>query len=245
MCRTTTLRQLITVLVDEVLKDEGALRSEKQALVEHILNNSTLSLTSDSIELNRGNYLGVGEENKDRMLIIPRFCVFTFGILDIFDSLKGKERAWHLKSLYSFKELEDAVRYKSVNKNIVVAIVDGEILDYEIKKSNIADAFGGFGSVVVWETYVYRLNYLLQDQEIEEKFQNLESLEQWIKHIVRQGAEEIEVYHLIEDYKMDFTVTQVAYNTNNQHDEGSWLLWQQRVSGTIEDDDEDEEDWDF
>lgn len=244
MVRQITLRQLVTKLVDEVLKEEGALRSEKQALVEHILNNSTLELTADSIELKRGNYLGIGEENKDRILTIPRFMVFTFGVLDIFDTLRAKERTWQLKSLYSFKELEDAVRYQSVNKSKVIAILDGEILDYEVKKSSVADAFGGFGSEVVWETYVYKLTYLLQDQEIEEKFQNRESLETWIKHIVREGAEEIEVYHLIEDYKMSFTVTQVAYNTENKEDTGSWLLWQQRVNQDI-DDEEDEEEWDF
>lgn len=242
--RTTTLRQLITRLVDEVLKEEGALRSEKRDLVEYILNNSILELTADALELKRGNYMGIGNENKDKTLTIPRFMVFTFGVLDIFDTLRAKERTWQLKSLYSFKELEDAVRYQSVNKSKVIAILDGEILDYEVKKSSTADAFGGFGSVVIWETYVYKLTYLLQDQEVEEKFQSKESLEDWVKFIVRQGAEEIKVKHLIEDYDMSFTVTQVAYNTENKEDTGSWLLWQQRVNQDI-DDEEDEEDWDF
>lgn len=245
MGRTTTLRQLLAKLVDKVLSEEGALRSEKQALVEHILNNSILELTADALELKRGNYMGIGEENKDRMLNLPKFMFFSFGYMDIFDTLKGRERSWMLKSVYSFKELEDVIRYQNVTRNEVIALVDGEIIDYEVRKADLPDAFGGFGNIVVWETYVYRINYLLNDQEIEEKFQSKESLETWIKHIVREGAEEIKVRHLIEDYDMSFTVTQVAYNTDNSEDMGSWLLWQQRTSDTIEDDDEDEEEWDF
>jgi len=241
--RNQSLRQLLDKILKRLLEDEGLLISERTALREYILSNSCMQLGADTLIMQQGNYLGIGgNEQKDRILEIPRFLSFEFGVQDTFDILKNEERKWRLISYDGIKSLEDGLAYiESNTKKKVVAIIDGEIVGFEVKSSAYKDGFGSWNNVVAWEMDVYKVRYVLDDQELEENFNNRDSLEMWVKHIVRERAEKIEVYNLIEGYKMGFTVNVIAYNSNLQNDSGAWLIWQE-LNSTYEYDEEDEDD---
>ncbi len=241
-----SLRQLLDKILKHLLTDEGLLISERISLREHILSNSCLQLSADSILLQQGNFMGVGgNEEKDRVLVLPRFMSFEFGVQDVFDIVSNKERKWRLISYSGIKALEDGLAYiESSTKKKVVALVDGEIVDFEVKSSAYKDTFGSWTNIVNWEINVYKVSYIMDDKELEEIFSNRDSLEMWIKHIVRKGAKQIKVTNLIEGYEMGFTVNVIAYNSNDNNDSGAWLIWQQQKH-EVEDEYDEEEDVDL
>lgn len=237
MSRTTTLRQLIYTATKEALKREGLLRTEIHELVEYILNNSSLKLTVEEIEIVRGNYMGIGKESKDRTITIPRFIIYSFSRQDVYGTLEGKDRTWKLKSFISFDALENALGYYREEDNVAV-IIDGEVVGFELRP-NAAYSFGGWNKDIKWDREVYSVKYILDEDYKEERFKNKLSLENWVKVLVKRGAEEIEVRNLMDSIHLGFTVSGTLYDSNNMDNRGMWLLWQEQKQDEY-DDEEDE-----
>jgi hypothetical protein len=191
-----------------------------------------------------GNYAGIGENNKEKKLTIPRFVTFAFGKLDIFSVLESKTRTWKISSYSSFDELEDSLKYQSADRKMIV-LVDGEVLDYTVDSQCERDSFGDWMRSVSWQADIFKVFYTEEGIEKEEKFCDRFVLEKYIKDIVRKGAKEIKVFNIIEDKGLGFSVTGTLYNTDDMDDTNTWLIWSKHDPDDLVEDEEEVEEWHF
>lgn len=230
MGRETTLRQLVYNCVKEATRDEGLIRTELHELTEYILNNSVLELSSERLHLTEGNSLGIGENNKDKKVILPRFLSFNFSKKNIFQLLNNNSsRTWQIRTYYDFNELESTLIYNIDNK--LVVIIDGEITDYELKSGQ------QWGWEVIWDCDAYIVTYFLDNIEEREVFKSRIQVKNRLLELTEQGADEIVAYNIIEGKSMDFVINQTLYSTRPSEDDAAGLLW----LGNDDDFDEEEE----
>jgi hypothetical protein len=216
--RETTLRQLIYHAVKEVTKEEGLLRSEIHTLVEHILNNSVLELTTERLHLTEGNFFGVGENNKDRRLTVPRFISFSFKKQSLFDMLNKQGRTWELRTYSDFDDLERALTCELDEQ--LIAIVDGEIVEYQKVGHNT------WGWEIIWGCDAYIVTYVSEDMEQKEILRSKLQLQNRILQLVAEEAEGIQAYNLLSGEKIDFLVRKDIYTTKlTKTADGLWFTW--------------------
>jgi len=236
--RETTLRQLIFMCLKEKLKEEGLTRTELHDLTDYILNNSTMGLTAENIELCEGNRFGVGDENKDKTLTIPRFLGFNYSKTNAYDFFSdNKKKSWRLHTYMSFDNLMSALSFQGVDGTII--IIDGEIIDYNRK---MADNQDYIGYDVIFDTNIYKVSCFLEDKEYEEYFRSKKQLESRVIELVEKKADEISILNKITNEYMYFEINKNIYTnrdiiSKSEDFNQMGLMWVRDV------DDEDDEDW--
>lgn len=217
MGRETTLRQLIYKCNKEILKEEGMTRSELHAVTNWVLNNAAVSkFSADDIYITDGSYIGVGENNKDRTLTLPRFMTYEFGKLDFFTFIENNKRNFKLKSYRSFEELETFLIYATTK---VVVIIDGEIVEYERVGHN------NWGWEVVWGKDTYIITYILNDYDEKEICKSKVQLKNRILWLIEEGAADIVAYNIVEGKSLEFVINRTIYSTKPSADDEPGLLW--------------------
>ena len=213
-----SLRQVLNIFINKVMEEEEVLlRSEQHKIVNHILDNSVLKLSSEKVELFRGNYLGIDKYGRDRELRLPRFMIFSFSKIDESSYTNNAKRTWHLQSFIRFEELESALSLFDLKGSLVM--IDNEIVDYELCDR------GGYSDVVRWGRDIYKISYLLDDKEHREVFNNKEALEIYMCVIARKQILEMTVHHLISNRNLNFRITDDIYTTQEDKNTGCKVVW--------------------
>lgn len=218
MSRETTLRQLIYKCNKEIFKEQGLTRSELQDLTTYVLSTAAVSkLTPDEMFITEGNMIGLGVCNYDRKISIPRFIVYEFGNLGVFELLGGKQKSYKLKSAATFDELENYLIYST---NSVAVVVDGEILKYQ----KVGDK--GWGWEIVWSCDTYIITYISEDLEQKEILRSKQQLQTRLLQIVVEGSTEIQAYNILSGERLDFIVRKDIYTTKATNGaDGLCLIW--------------------
>lgn len=226
-----SLRQVLNIFINEVMRkrNELLLRDEQHKIVDFILDNSSLKLTTNYVELTAENYLGVDEYNRDKPLRLPRFLSFDFIILDE-DNLK---RSWYLRSYSSFEELENLL-YDSNNVDRLV-MIDNEIVNYKVERNN-------FKNILRWSQDVYRLFYIKDDLDCEILYNNKFDLEIHMCVAARNKYKDLSIYNLISEQYLHYSIIET---TNSQRSKAgtckvSWALDNAQHWGNIDDYDGDD-----
>lgn len=227
-----SLRQLIFSAAQESLKPEYLTKSELHETTEYILNNSVLELTAERVCLTEGNYIGIGENNKDRVITLPRFLTFEFSkrsAFDFFNSNKG--RTWKLRSHNTFEELESYLQCKLNSEPVV--FIDGELIEYRLTYAV------GWGYEVEWISCdaVYIVTYLSDDTEEKEIFKSKYKLQKKLIELVNQNAQQVQAYNVIAGISTPFEVQGVLYDSNTPDNKRNWLIW---GTDSVEDDEVEE-----
>mgnify|MGYP001291947187 FL=1 len=166
MGREITLRQLIFKCNKELFKEQGLTRSELHDLTTYVLSTAAVSkLTEEELYISEGNSLGLGVSNYDREITLPRFLVYEFDKLGVFEFLGGNQRTYRLKSFSKFDELESHLKYSTSN---AVVVIDGEITEYQ-KVGNRS-----WGWEIVWGCDAYLVTFTAEDTEHKEVLKSKE-----------------------------------------------------------------------
>lgn len=231
MNREQSLRQLIFKCNKELLKNEGMTRSELHNLTNWVLSNAAISkLTPDEIFLTEGSYLGLGESNFDREIVLPRFMTYEFGRLDFFSFIKDKHKTFRLKSYADFEELE---RYLSYTESDVVVIIDGEVTGYK------KQGHSTYGWEIIWACDVYIVTCVAEDTQRKEIYRSKQQLQAKLLQLVAEEAEEIQAYNIVSGERMDFLVRKDIYSTKATKDSISLCLsWYKDLREVDEDSEE-------
>ena len=196
--KTTTIRKLLTVAVAQALQQEHLLKSEQEELVEYIMDNSTLAVSSnDEIDLYQGNCFGIGDTNKDRELQTPRYCVFSFTrsrLADFHSSwvqAVSLMRCWRLVSMPDFQRVENYIRSNYDKDTYIAVLVAEEPLSFTVLKD--ADTTGDIWvpvcSDIHWVKPIFKLNFKQESAVYEEKFNSKGVLESRILQLIAGNAE--------------------------------------------------------
>ena len=232
MGREQSLRQLIFNCNRELLKSEGMTRSELHDLTTWVLSTAAVSkLNAEAIFITEGNYLGLGVCNYDKEITLPRFLTYELGRLNIFGMLNSKQKSYKLTSYATFEELESHLTYAT---NDIVAIVDGEIVEYKKQGRE------SWGWEIVWGCDAYIVTYFAEDRECKEVLRSKAQLQNRLMQLVAEEAEEIQAYNIISGESLDFLVRKDIYYTTKKSSKTAdslSLTW----CSDMRDDDEDEE----
>lgn len=233
MGRETTLRQLVYMCNKEILKNEGMTRSELHDITNWVLNNAAIyDFTTDVVSITQGNSLGVGEENKDRPVKIPRFMIYELGSINAFDFINNRKDKKHfnLQSLKTFENLEDYLRHHRTGD--IVVIIDGEIVDFERVTTS------AWYTEIVWDIDTHIVTYELEDKEEKEVLRSKKQLENRILELVEKFAVEIQAYDLVQGERLDFQVSDIVYRTIDDNKDKLGIMWVRDVDSDFEEDDD-------
>lgn len=206
--RETTLRQLIFKCNKELFKEQGLTRSELHDLTTYVLSTAAVSrLSENELFITDGNMLGLGVCNYDREITVPRYISYELGNLGVFELLGGKQKSYKLKSYNTFEELESCLTYSS---NTVVAIVDGEIVEYQKQGNN------SWGWEILWGCDTYIVTYVAEDTEHKDVLRSKIQLQNKLLQLVAEEAEEIQAYNIVSGESLDFLVRKDIYCTTKK-----------------------------
>lgn len=228
--KTTTIRGLLTVAITQALQQGHPLISVVGEIVEYILNNSALVVSSpdDSIDLKEGNCFGIGDSNKDRELQTPRFCVFSFTNLKNCNSINC---SWRLKSMPDFQSIEEYIRSNHDDNTNIVVLEDAVPLNFSIvKDANSCGAIWIPESVSIkWEKPVYKLSYKKDNGVYEEKFNSRNKLESRMLQLISNNAELLRAFCSIDNNKhLGFRVAGYVYQSGGKPeitDKNAYIIW--------------------
>lgn len=202
--RETTLRQLVFMCLKEKLKNDGMTRTELHELTDYVLDNSTLELSADNLELYEGNMFGVGNENKDKPLTIPRFLAFTYSRATAFKFfLRDKKKSWSLDTFSSFDNLPSSLIFQGED---VILLIDGEIVGYKVKNGEDV-----YMNDVVFDKDIYSISCVLEDEEHEEFLRSKRDLETRVIELVEQKAKSLNIENLITGEDKFFEIRKNVY----------------------------------
>lgn len=242
----TTLRKIVYKSLKEMLKKEDfVLKSELEKLTNHILDNSSLQMTKDSIYLEDGNNLGVGNENKDKVLKLPKLLLFRLEKRDIEDVVSARSLRWCLTEFNTLESLEMSLEGYARSELKPVVLMSSEIIRYEFDKTNKSN--DGFieihGAKIKWEQEMYAASYESANITTEDKFRSRKDLEKHIIFLVEEGMESIKVESIMEKKELGFCITGTIYDTNHTEEENRvWFNWQEQEESEYWDG---INDWDF
>lgn len=203
MEKKITLRKLLKVVIPAVLKDEHLFESQEDSLIEFMLDNSRVILDSKGhLEMLYGNTLGVGTENKDKPIDIPRFMIFEFRKAN---PLSGESHKWRLGSFESFKDLEEHLTFNIDHENNRIAVlVDGNLVGFDMKDT-ICSAWQ-FGLRPSWSIDVLKLKINMNSEVVYETYNCRNAVEMRIIQLTREKADEIDVYSIPDQERLYFRV---------------------------------------
>jgi hypothetical protein len=224
--KTTTIRKLLTVAVIQAFQQEHLIRSEIDELVEHILNNSTISVSpDDNIDLKEGNFFGIGEENKDRELEVQKYYVFSFTrtrIVDfhsIYVQAVNMTRSWRLVSMPDFQRIEDYIRSNFDDNTYISVLEDAEPLNFTvIRNTGVADdIWTPRCKDVQWEKPAYKLSYKQNGRGQDETFNSKDALENRMLQLISNDTEKLRVFDIIDGNKhLGFRVAGNVYQSGGK-----------------------------
>ncbi|MFA9466853.1 MAG: hypothetical protein ACERKN_21570 [Velocimicrobium sp.] len=224
--KISTIRKLLTVAVTQAFQQEHLIKSEVDELVEHILNNSTISVAlDDNIDLKEGNCFGIGETNKDKELEVQKYYVFSFTrtrIVDFHSSwvqAVNMTRSWRFVSMPDFQRLEDYIRSNSDDNTYIAVLLDAEPLDFTVIRNTevVDDIWTPKCKDVQWEKSVYKLSYKQNGRGQDETFNSKVSLENRMLQLISVNAEKLRVFNLIDGNKhLGFRVTGNVYQSGGK-----------------------------
>jgi len=224
--KKSTIRKLLTVAVTQDFQQEHLIKTEVDELVEHILNNSTISVSpDDNIDLKEGNFFGIGEENKDRELEVQKYYVSSFTrtrIVDFHSSwvqAVNMTRSWRFVSMPDFQRIEDYIRSNSDDNTYIAVLVDAEPLGFTVIKNIgvVDDIWTPKCKDVQWEKAVYKLSYKQNGRGQEETFNSKGSLENRMLQLISVNAEKLRVFSLIDVNKhLGFRVAGNVYQSGGK-----------------------------
>lgn len=198
-----TLRKLLKVVMPEILKDEHLLELQEDALIEYMLDYSSVVLNDKgNLELLYGNRLGIGSENKDKLITIPRFLIFEFRKAN---PISGESHKWRLASFENFKYLEEHLTFNiDFENNRVAVLIDGELVGFDLKDT-ICSSWQ-FALRPTWSTDILRLQITMNGEKIEETYNCKNAVEMRIIQLTREKADEIDVYSIPDQERLYFRV---------------------------------------
>ena len=203
MEKKTTLRELMKMMVPEVLKEEHLLEEQQNSLVEFMLDNSHVIYEKGKLSLLYGNTLGVGIDNKDKPITLPRFMIFEFRKAN---PITGASHKWRLTSFDTFMEMENHLAINVDYENNRVAVVMGnEIVKFEMTPTYLASSWQ-IVNFPVWEENYYKLEVKQKGEVIEEFCNCKNAVELRILQLIRDGAEDIKVYCIPDDKRLYYRV---------------------------------------
>lgn len=228
--KMATIRELLTVAVTQALQQGHTLKSVVVEIVEYILSNSTLVVSSpdDSIYLKEGNCFGIGDSNKDRELQTPRFCVFSFTNLKDCDSINC---SWRLKSMPDFQSIEEYIRSNRDDNTNIVVLEDAVPLKFSLVKdtNSYADIWIPESVSIQWEKPVYKLNYKKDNGVYEEKFNSRNKLESRMLQLISNNAEKLRAFCSMDSNKhLGFRVAEYVYQSGGKPeitDKNAYIIW--------------------
>ena len=218
--RETTLRQLIFEAIKESLKQEALTKAEIHSLTDYILDNGVLKLSAERICLTEGNYFGIGEYNKDRTFILPRFVTFELTRPSAFDMLNfDKSKTWKLRSHDTFEELETYLTYLEHVKPVV--FIDGSQTEYELVGKE------SWGYEVKWTgcDAAYVVTFVANGIDERELIKSKIQLQRRLIELVEQNAQDIQAYNVIQGNNLPFEVRGSLYSSDNTQDKELCLIW--------------------
>lgn len=224
--KTSTIRKLLSVAVTQAFQQEHLIKSEVDEFVEHILNNSTITVSPDNnIDLKEGNCFGIGETNKDKELEVQQYYVFSFTrtrIVDFHNSwvqAVNMTRSWRLVSMPDFQRVEDYIRSNSDANTHIAVLVDAEPLDFIVIRNTevVDDIWTSKCKDVQWEKPAYKLSYKQKGRGQEETFNSKGSLENRMLPLISINAEKLRVFNLIDGNKhLGFRVAGNVYQSGGK-----------------------------
>jgi hypothetical protein len=179
--------------------------------------------------LSEGNYFGVGEHNKDKDFMLPKFITFELSKPSSFEIINfNKGKTWELKSHETFEDLENHLTYPT--QNCTVVFIDGIQIDYELVTTE------SWGHEVMWSTFddVYIVTYTINNTEKKEKLNSKIELQKKILDIVNQGANRIQAYNNFTKETIPFKVQGVLYSSNKSDCDHKYLIWDTNIENECE-----------
>lgn len=196
----TTLRQLIYTAVREATLADGLTRPELHEYTNYILNHSVLERKANYLSLRAGNLMGIGEENKDRVFNTPQFLTFSINKSIAYDFFTdGSSKTWVMNTHDSFQDLEDTLL---IRENVVF-LIDNNIHLYSSEG---------------WDFDAYSLTYEMVGVEEEEVYRSRRKVEERIKELVKQKADNIFVTTTPDLQIQHFIVYETVYSTIEDKD---------------------------
>ncbi len=242
MKKKITLRKLLKVVMPVVLQEEHLLESQENSLIEYMLDNSSIVLNDKgSLEMLYGNRLGVGTENKDKSIDIPRFLIFEFRKAN---PISGESHRWRLGSFESFKGLEEHLTFNIDHENNRVAVlIDGELTGFKMLDT-ICSSWQ-FGFRPTWAIDVLKLKITMNNEVVYETYNCRNAVEMRIIQLIRDGAEDIIVFSIPDNKRMYFKVQGEVFKSVEKETDELMALIDRRELHTVwlPDDYEDGPNW--
>jgi len=237
--KTITIRELLTVAVKQIiLKEQFSRFGEANNLVEYILDNSTLSVShNDDVNLKSGNTFGIGDDNKDRELQLPKYCVFSFARAKLADfqsswvHTETMTHSWRLKSMPDFQKVEEYLRSNSDDNTGIVVLVDAVPMNFTLSKgeNSCGDIWVPVPIGIQWEKPVYKLSYKKNGGVYEEVFNSKCALGSRMLQLISSEAERIRAFSLIDDNKhLGFRASGYIYQSGGKSeitDRNTCIIW--------------------
>jgi hypothetical protein len=218
------------MVMPEILKDEHLLESQENEFIEYMLCNSHVILTNKgSLEFVYGSILGVGDNNKDKPITLPRFMLFEFRKAN---PISGESHKWKLGSFESFADLEEHITFNiDFESNRVAALIDGVLVGFEMKDTICSP--WQFGLRPTWTTDVLKLEITMKGEKIEETYNCKNAVEMRIIQLTREKAEEIDVYSIPDDERLYFRVLGELFKSVEQETDGLMALLDRRETHVV------------
>ncbi len=220
----TTLRKLITIAL-QAIQTEFLTENEIGKFSDFILNNSTLAITNTNLQLQSGSTFGVGENNKDRELELPKYLTFFITNYDNQNQSNTKllaglpQRDWQLCSYDNLFDLEQELRTaelrccEGLKEGNLVVLVDGKAEAWKVVE--VQTVLGLIQPYIVWDAIKpYTISYTTATGASEsEQYNSKKPLDERVITLLNQGAEGLQVRNRYDNEHLHFTVTKTEYNS--------------------------------
>lgn len=217
-----TLKKLIETAVSG-LKKEYLSPQEQVKIVNYILDNSTLAVTKNTINLESASILGIGKDIAEKRIPDYKFVSFFWSDLDPeAESIEGlPAREWFLVSHLNLEHMERMLIARAYDesdndflKGDMVVLINGKLQEYKIQSEPLNKDGSLSREYVEWVGIEpYQIKYKQGIEGLTETYPSQYQTELRVLQLLRDKAEGIHVIETLSDRELHFSVNQNIYDT--------------------------------
>jgi hypothetical protein len=217
-----TLKKLVETAVAG-LKREYLSPQEQSKIVNFILDNSTLKVTTKALELESASILGIGKDIAEKQIPDYNFISFFWSDLDLeTESIEGlPAREWFLVSHRNLEHTEMMLLVRDHDDNDndflkgeMAVLINGNLQEYKIESIPLNSDGSLTREYVEWvNVKPYQITYAMGTEDLTETYKSQYQAELRVLQLLRDKARGIHVIETLTDRELHFSVNQTVYDT--------------------------------